>query len=111
MSRQRSNKRNTYRAVVLLLSLFFIAAAVTGKTTLQTDDGKTLYERHCVTCHGGDGTKGFFGAKNLQKSQMTDTAIVERIQRGKRFMPSFKKKMTVAEMQQIISYIKTFRTH
>ena|SRR5579859_4442279 len=71
--------------------------------------GQELFNHHCIHCHGADGTKGFFGAKNLRKSVLPDSAIVLQIQKGKGFMPSFRKKVTPDEISQLVSYVKTLR--
>lgn len=71
--------------------------------------GKDLYEQNCSKCHGYDGTKGKFGAKNLRNSVLTDEQSVMIIQKGKGIMPSWEKKLTSEQIHAIISYIKTWR--
>lgn len=75
-----------------------------------SDTGRILFESNCSRCHGADGTKGLFGAKNLRKSQLSDSAIIEQIRSGRRIMPPFKKRLRPEEIQQIAIYIKTLRT-
>ncbi len=76
-------------------------------TTVST--GKLLFEKHCSKCHGLDGAKGRFGAKNLQKSILTDEQYLSIIQKGKGIMPSWKKKLTSGQISDIIIYIKTLK--
>lgn len=71
--------------------------------------GKTLFEQNCAKCHGIDGTKGKFGAKNLQKSILTDEQYFRIIQKGKGIMPSWEKKLTAEHITDIVSYIKTLK--
>jgi mono/diheme cytochrome c family protein len=71
--------------------------------------GEYLYIQNCSRCHGADGTKGFLGARNLQKSRLEDPAIVQKIQRGKGLMPSFRKKLTPEEMSLLLLYVKQLR--
>ena len=78
---------------------------------IPADTGRTLFEHNCSRCHGADGTKGFLGAKNLRRSLLPDSAIVERIQNGKRIMPSFRKKLRPEEIQTLATYVKTLRTN
>lgn len=75
------------------------------------DTGKTLFGHNCSRCHGNDGTKGFFGAKNLQISRLSDSAITVQILNGKKFMPSFRKRLSQDEIQSLTQYVKTLRTH
>jgi mono/diheme cytochrome c family protein len=50
-----------------------------------------------------------FGAKDLRKSLLPDTAIAFQIRNGKRIMPSFKKKFTSDQINEVSAYIKTLR--
>ncbi|HMH22789.1 MAG TPA: cytochrome c [Puia sp.] len=92
----------------LLFSLFFLR--VPG-AVIQQDPGKLLFLHNCTRCHGADGARGFLGAKDLKKSMLSDSAIVERIQNGRRIMPSWRKKFTTTEIWQLAAYIKTLRTN
>jgi cytochrome c6 len=71
--------------------------------------GEKLYLANCKQCHGVDGTRGFFGAKNLKKSRLEDTSIIQQINTGKGFMPSFRNKLTPDEIVEIVSYVKQLR--
>jgi mono/diheme cytochrome c family protein len=71
--------------------------------------GKILFEQNCAKCHGIDGTKGKFGAKNLQKSILTDEQYFRIIQKGKGIMPSWEKNLTAEQITDIVSYIKTLK--
>jgi cytochrome c6 len=75
----------------------------------QPPDGETLFKNHCQRCHGADGTRGLFGAKNLKKSKISEEAIGLQINNGKGFMPGFKKKLAAAEISQLVSYVKSLR--
>lgn len=96
------------RIHIMLIPLFLFLFA-TGFSTGRPGEGKDLYEHHCARCHGTDGARGMFGAKNLQKSLLPDTAIALQIRTGKRIMPSFKKKLTPDQINEVSAYIKTFR--
>lgn len=92
----------------IVLSLIVITAFVFMAFTHGVD-GRALFERNCAPCHGADGARGRFGAANLQKSVMTEDAIIERIQNGKRIMPAFKKKFNVEEIRELAAYVQTLR--
>lgn len=98
--------RRTMRIILIPLLLLLFA---TGFSTGQPGEGKGLYEHYCARCHGTDGARGMFGAKNLQKSLLPDTAIALQIRNGKRIMPSFKKKFTPDQINEVSAYIKTLR--
>lgn len=93
---------------IILIPLFLLLFA-TGFSTGQPGEGRDLYEHHCARCHGADGSRGMFGAKDLRKSLLPDTAIAFQIRNGKRIMPSFKKKFTSDQINEVSAYIKTLR--
>ena len=105
--RKLSNHSGRKTKLIFLLVLF-ITTSVKG-FEWQPEKGQELYKEHCMRCHGTDGTKGHFGAKNLKRSVLSDLAIAQRIQKGKGFMPSFKKKFPPNELEQLVSFIKSLR--
>lgn len=81
-------------------------------------EGKTLYMKHCKSCHGikglGDGPKskeldtdcGDFSTKAFQ-SQL-DGDFFYKIKEGRDDMPSFKKKITdEEELWSIVNYVRS----
>jgi cytochrome c6 len=94
-------------AIALFLLLLICVDAKAQNSSAQ--QGKILFERNCIRCHGKNGAKGFLGAKNLQKSGMEDQQLATIISNGKRIMPSWKDKLSADEIKVIIVYIKTFR--
>ena len=79
--------------------------------------GKSLYSKHCKSCHGsegyGDGTKakemkgdlGDFSSKKFQSQ--SDGAIFYKSYIGRKDMPNFEKKMSVEDMWITVSYMRT----
>jgi cytochrome c6 len=95
----------SFIAVFFFSLLFFFAVArETGGIS-----GKAIFEDKCAKCHGDDGTKGKFGAKNLQKSRLADEDLLKIVSEGKNFMPSWKKRLSAPELQQVTDYVKTLR--
>jgi cytochrome c6 len=92
---------------ILLFSFIFLSAF--HKQDPHLEIGKHLFRKKCAFCHGKSGTKGLFGAKNLQKSILTDQEYFSTISNGKNVMPSWKNKLTEDQINQIIIYIKTLR--
>ena len=89
----------------------FVFMAFTNQQGRAPISGKALFEENCAKCHGADGTRGRFGAANLRKSVMPEEAIIERIEKGKSFMPSFKKRLTPEEIRELAGYVKTLRAN
>ena len=99
------------------------ASAISVKNPVKSDavsikDGKTLYIKHCQSCHGdggkGNGTKagnldiacGDFTAPGFAK--ITDGESFWKITEGRKPMPTFSKKLTDTERWSIVNYIRTF---
>ena len=83
-------------------------------------EGKTLYMKHCKSCHGakglGDGPKskeldtdcGDFSTATTQN--MTDGELFYKIKEGRDDMPSFKKKITDDEdIWNIVNFMRTLK--
>ena len=82
--------------------------------------GKSLWTKHCQSCHGkkgmGDGTKaaslktapGDFTKADFQKQ--SDGALFFKTSEGRKDMPSFKKKIADAEERwSVVNYMRTFK--
>lgn len=82
--------------------------------------GKSLYVKHCKSCHGskglGDGSKaaqlktkcGDFSSANFQSQ--TDGSIFYKTKEGRDDMPSFKKKIPEDEdIWSIVNYLRTLK--
>lgn len=83
-------------------------------------EGKTLYAKHCKSCHGskglGDGPKskeldtpsGDFSVAAFQNQ--TDGEIYYKIVEGRDDMPSYKKKITDDEdLWNIVNYLRSLK--
>lgn len=82
--------------------------------------GKTLYTKHCASCHGksglGDGTKaaqlntfsGDFTSTAFQNQ--TDGALFYKTVQGRDEMPNYKKKIPEEEdIWNLVNYMRTFK--
>ncbi|NEW79940.1 MAG: cytochrome c [Gelidibacter sp.] len=79
--------------------------------------GKSLYSKHCKSCHGsaglGDGTKadnlegdlGDFSSKKFQAQ--TDGAIFYKSYIGRKDMPNYEKKMSEEDMWLTVNFMRT----
>ncbi|HCE54307.1 MAG TPA: cytochrome C [Lutibacter sp.] len=79
--------------------------------------GKSMYSKHCKSCHGstglGDGTKaanlkgdlGDFSSKKFQSQ--SDGALFYKSYIGRKDMPNYEKKMTEEDMWFTVNYMRT----
>jgi mono/diheme cytochrome c family protein len=84
-------------------------------------DAHAVYSRHCASCHGEDGDakteKGeLYGATDFTdkkwwgKQRPTDARLRRAITAGKRGgMPAFGKRISAAEINALVSYVKDFK--
>ena len=83
-------------------------------------NGKTLFAKHCASCHGktglGDGTKaselktepGDFSKAAFQTQ--SDGSLFFKISEGRDDMPSFKKKMPEAnDIWDVVNFVRTLK--
>lgn len=115
MGRKVRSQTATLAALfVVVVSSFALAACVDAPPEVALDDaelvqGRELYANNCVSCHGSDGSGGL-GRK------LSNGAVVEAfpnvadqislIVDGKGTMPSFRGRLTDAEVQAVVRYTR-----
>jgi cbb3-type cytochrome c oxidase subunit III len=113
-------------AAVLLFALLAIALPVRHAATNagevgsgeSLDSAAQLFSQNCVKCHGKDGrSKGLkaktMGARNLTDAEWQDRVSDERIfnsiNNGKGHMPGFGKKLSEAQIDSLVQYVRGLR--
>jgi len=75
--------------------------------------GKELYMRHCSSCHGRNGVPRHKGARKLTDSdwqeRVSDERIFNVISNGKGRMPGFSKKLSEADIDSLVQYVRGMR--
>ena len=89
------------RLVLLLLPFAAVAA--------PPAPGQLLFQKNCVRCHGANGQLGANGAHNLTKSNLNAFGRTYLVTNGMGKMPAFGKKLTPAQVQQVVAYSLTLR--
>ena len=76
---------------------------------LSASSPRTLYVQNCVRCHGGNGKAETALGKKMDASDIsggvTTSKIIRTITNGKGHMPSFKKRLTQAQIAAIAGYV------
>ncbi len=105
-------------AFVLLFAVIAFAYPAGPGSTASAESATSaaeLYSRHCASCHGKDGrAKGLKakakGARNLTdpdwQSRVSDERIFNSINNGKGKMPAFGKKLSEAEVDSLVQYVR-----
>ena len=101
-------------AVVFVFSYASRAHAGIG----VSGDAKTTFDAKCATCHGKDGRgktiKGKLShARDLTsgewQNEVTDERLFNSISNGRNKMPAFKKKLSEAQIDELVAYVRRFR--
>src|SRR3974390_2294474 len=98
---------------IAVLAVLCLAAA--GMRAQDVASGEKIYKAKCASCHGPDG-KGETAAGKATKARdlcsadvkkEADAAWTEIIVKGKNKMPSYDKKITDAEVKDVIAYMRS----
>ncbi len=71
--------------------------------------GQLLFQKNCVRCHGANGKRGLNGAHDLTKSNLNAFGRTYLVANGMGKMPAFDKKLTAAEVEQVVAYSLTLK--
>lgn len=90
---------------VLIIALPFAAVA---------DDGPAIYKSKCAMCHGPDGAGQTPAGKSMKARDLRsddvqkakDEDLEKIIANGKGKMPAYKGKLTEAEIDSLVKYIR-----
>lgn len=108
-------------ALALIISLTAPALSAEGRrvgtvsTATSARSAAFLYSRNCASCHGKDGQSKTFKAKfnharNLTdpdwQGSVSDERIFNSIANGRGKMPAFHKKMSDAEIDTLVVYVR-----
>ncbi|MCA1635576.1 MAG: cytochrome c [Acidobacteria bacterium] len=121
-------KSTTSRAAFVAAALLSFAAVLAGGATPRTgaalpeqaDDvaAAALYAKHCAKCHGQDGRAKTFKAKFNKARDLTDARwqaevsqerLFNSITQGRGKMPSFKKKLSAAQVESLVAHVRGLR--
>lgn len=77
--------------------------------TVQTGGliGKMLYRENCIRCHGLNGDKCLYGARNLQQSTLSLEARMALISHGRGKMPAFSPRLNDQQLQAVARFSQT----
>ncbi len=103
---------------ILVFSHASLTQAMVDTTIVVPVDAKTTFDSKCATCHGKDGRgktlKGKLRhARDMTDGQwqndVTDERLFNSISNGRNKMPSFKKKLSEAQIEELVSYVRHFK--
>jgi mono/diheme cytochrome c family protein len=95
--------------------MYFIAGPSGGpiNDTVAASGPAEIYTANCARCHGADGRAQTAKGKRVEATDFTsdwnrdEARGIRIITNGKGEMPSFKKKLTAAEIRSVFNYVST----
>ncbi len=91
--------------------------AIVSMMSFAADAGADTYKAKCQACHGANGTPNpamakSMGLKDLGSAEVqgkSDADLKTMIDKGKGKMPSFEGKLTSAQIDEVVKYIRTLK--
>ncbi|HEY0377729.1 MAG TPA: cytochrome c [Pyrinomonadaceae bacterium] len=121
-------KRITQLALAVVVGFFVFvwaggshavkSAGPSADPSQAVSDASSVFKDNCAKCHGKDGrAKGFkakiAGVRNLTDAKwqesVTDERIFNSITNGRNRMPAFGKKLTDAEIESLVSFVRSLK--
>lgn len=99
-----------------LLSTAAIVCLLSAAAHAQ-NKGATLFQSHCLMCHGADGkgntpTGHALKVANLHSpavAKMSNAELADVIRKGKNNMPAFGAQLTPRQIENLVSYIRVLQ--
>ena len=98
----------------LIISLQFILFSQLLVAPVFAGDpfaGSNIYTQYCVNCHGGDGRGEIAGTPSFREGRLmarSTADLMETVRTGKNLMPSFRGILEEQQIDDVITYIRTF---
>jgi cytochrome c6 len=100
------------------ISIASSATARENSAIPENPDASRLFEKKCAECHGKDGRSKSFRGKHTHARDLTDAEWQQRvsderiynsISNGKEKMPAFGKKLSEAEINSLVKYVRDLK--
>lgn len=105
------------KKTLTILTLCILIAAPSAFAGGGGSDGTAIYKAKCAMCHGADGAGQTPMGKNMklralgsaEVQKQTDAELVKWIADGKGKMPGYKGKLTPADIDALVAFIRTLK--
>ena len=94
---------------IAVLALLGLAWSYPGSAA-DRKNGRTIYEMHCLGCHGEGGNSIDPTIPNFANGDglfMMDSELLRRIREGSQTKPAFRGLLSDQEIRDVISYLRT----
>ena len=109
--------KNAFTVAAVAICVPLIAGWVNDVNANNQASSAELYGKHCASCHGKDGRAKTFKARfnhardltdPLWQDEVSDERLFNSIMNGRKKMPAYRKKLTEAQVNSLIAYVRTF---
>lgn len=79
-------------------------------TAADRKNGRSIYDMHCVGCHGESGKSVDPTIPNFADGDglvLMDSELLDRIRKGNQTMPAFRGLLSDQEIRDVISYLRS----
>jgi mono/diheme cytochrome c family protein len=84
-----------------------VLLALAAPLAAMAETGLVIFHTQCSRCHGEDGRgKAIFTTPSFLTSTLTAEEMEQVISSGRAKMPSFKAKLSAAEVKAVAAYVK-----
>ncbi len=102
-------KKQAFMRYLSIIGLALLATLLACGDTPPRDgneatNGKTIYKRFCIACHGADGQLQLNGARNFRESELSLEERIAIITNGRNMMTPFKGLLNEAEIKAVAAY-------
>jgi cytochrome c6 len=103
---------------VLVVTIALLMSRNVAATARPGGDATSVYNAKCASCHGRDGRARSAHSRREHARDLTtgdwqdsvsDERIYNSISNGKGKMPGFKKKLSDAQIDELVSYVRRLR--
>lgn len=105
------------KKLITIIAACILIAAPSAFAGGGGSDGAAIYKAKCAMCHGPDGAGQTTMGKNMKLRNLgsadvqaqTDAQLNKWIADGKGKMPAYKGKLTPADIDALVSFIRTLK--
>ena len=110
MTKKKLIKLSVFGVMLLLSGMAFVSVSADAKSyAVASNSPSTLYRQNCARCHGADGKAQTALGQKLEADDISggqSTAkIIRAVTNGRGDMPSFRRKLTAAQIKAIAAYV------
>ena len=107
------SRRLSYLNLLLLCGIFIAVVCLTSAPA-NAQGGAAVYKTKCASCHGADGAGATPAGKATKARDFCSDEVKKEsdadwngiIAKGKNKMPAYDKKLTDAEIKDVVAYIR-----